>query len=82
MDLKFNGQKYHGEIAMIDKETETQYHVNLGGNLEFTAHINDTGIWESENGSVDPELVAAAGNYIESLEDFEDVLLQLNGLRN
>ena len=77
MDFYLNGREYHGDIAMIDKETETQYHLNLGKSLQFTAAINEDGIWESDNKDVDPDLVAAAGDYIESMEDFQDVLAML-----
>lgn len=77
MDFYLNGREYHGDIAMIDKGVETQYHLNLGHSLQFTAAINEDGIWESDNKEVDPDLVAAAGDYIESMEDFQDVLAML-----
>jgi hypothetical protein len=80
MDFYLNGREYHGDIVMIDKETQTQYQLNLGNSLQFTAAINEDGIWETDNTEIDPDLVAAAGNYIENLEGFEDVLGELNNL--
>lgn len=77
MDFYLNGREYHGDIAMIDKGTETQYQLDLGNNIRFTAAINDDGIWETDNSEVDPDLVAAAGNFIENMEDFQDILALL-----
>lgn len=77
MDFYLNGREYHGDIAMIDKGTETQYQMNLGQNCQFVASVNDDGIWETDNPEVDPDLVAAAGDYIERMEDFQDILALL-----
>lgn len=77
MDFYLNGREYHGDIAMIDNGSETQYHLNLGKNLAFTAVINEDGHWETDNKEVDPDLVAAAGDYIENMEDLQDVLAML-----
>ena len=77
MDFYLNGREYHGEIAMVDKGTEMQFNWKLGNGLQFTSSINDDGIWEADNKEVDPDLVSAAGNYIENIEDFQDVLTYL-----
>ena len=71
---------YTGTISTIDEKKEIQYFINLGQNLQFTIHISDDAICESNNPAIDPLIVRAAGDYIENMEDLTDVLTELNPL--
>lgn len=76
------GQRtYSGTITTIAIENEFQYLINLVENLQFTLHISDEGCWESDNQSLDPEIVRHAGETIENMEDLSDVLEELDKLR-
>ena len=83
MEITFNqGDTTHrGKVITIEKDKEFQYFLNLGENLQFTIHLSDDGYWESDNHSVDPLMVMLAGDAIENMEDFSDVISELNKIR-
>lgn len=71
MNISFKiGEITHGGIVTaVPKATETQYFLELGGSLPFTIRLSEEGIWETDNPEIDPELVQAAGNQVECMED-------------
>lgn len=83
MDLSFKigEQKYSGTATAIEKEKEFEYAVDIGGNLQFTIHLDDNGYWKSDHFGIDPELVMHAGEAIENMEDLSDVLTGLDSLK-
>lgn len=60
---------YGGVVTPVPKATETQYFLELGGSEAFTIRLTEDGIWETDNPEIDPELVSAAGNQVECMED-------------
>lgn len=84
MEITFKqGNKTHrGTVTTIEKNNEFHYTLNLLHQPLFTIHINDDGYWETDNPSIDPELVMYTGNAIENMEDLEDVLIELDTLKS
>ncbi len=81
ISLKFNSIKYCGKVTTIEKHNEFQYLLNLQGMQSFTIHLSDDGYWESDNLTIDPLLIMHAGEAIENMEDFTDVLMELDSIR-
>jgi hypothetical protein len=82
MSFKTANQRYTGKATTIEKENEFQYLLDLGGNMQFTIYLNDEGNWETNNPDIDPEIVMYAGDAVENMEGYEDVLRELDVLRN
>jgi hypothetical protein len=72
---------HHGTLTTVEKDNEFQNLVNLGEDLQFYIRLSDDGYWETENTTIDPLLVMAAGESIENMEDLSDILSELNTLR-
>ena len=83
MEITINQGKttHHGTVTTIEANNEFQYLLDLGENLRFTIHLSDDGYWETEDPTIDPLLVMAAGDCIENMEDLSDVLSELDTLR-
>lgn len=81
IQFKTGGLSYSGTITTIVLEKEFQYLINLGKNLQFTIHLSDDGYWESDNPDIDPQMIMSAGDFIENMEDLNDVLAELDFLR-
>ncbi len=73
---------YLGTVTTIELDNEFRYFIDLGESLQFTLHLNENVIWKSNNPFVDQEMVSSAGDFIEGMEDFTDVLSELDILRN
>jgi hypothetical protein len=82
IEIKTINQSFKGSITTIEKEDEFRYFIDLGESLQFTLQLDDHGNWKSNNPFIDPAMVSAAGDFIENMEDFADVLSELDTLRN
>ncbi len=69
ISFKIGEITYGGIVTAIPKATETHYFLELGGSLPFTIRLSEDGNWETDNLEIDPELVSAAGNQVECMED-------------
>jgi hypothetical protein len=69
ISFKLGEITYRGIVSAVPKATETQYFLELGGSEPFTIRLSEDGLWEADNAEIDPELVSAAGNQIECMED-------------
>ncbi len=69
ISFKLGEINYGGIVTTVPKVTETQYFLELGGSPSFTIRLNEDGVWETDNAEIDPALVTAAGNQVESMED-------------
>jgi hypothetical protein len=83
MDIQFKiGETKHiGLVSTIENDREFQYLVKLAGIPAFTIYLSEDGNWESDNKEIDPAIVLAAGERIENMEDLNDVLAELDQLR-
>lgn len=84
MEIRFKqGDTLHqGTVTTIEKDSEFQYLLNLDGKLHFTIRLSDDGYWETDTPGINPHIVMNAGDAIENMEDLNDVLTQLDSLRN
>lgn len=82
ISFKHNTTTLHGTVITIEKNNEFFYTLNLHGIPQFTIHLSDDGYWQSVNLNTDPTLVTLAGEAIENMEDFADVLMELDSIRD
>jgi hypothetical protein len=82
ISLKLGATTLHGKVTTTEKENEFLYTFNLDGIPLFTIHLSDDGCWVSDNSATDPLLVMLAGDAIENMEDFTDVLMELDSIRD
>jgi hypothetical protein len=82
ISFKHNGISQHGKVTTIEKGNEFFFTLDLHGIPQFTIHLSDEGYWESDNSAIDPLLVMLAGETIENMEDFTDVLIELDSIRD
>ncbi len=69
ISFKLGEITYGGIVTAVPRAMETHYFLELGDSPSFTIRLNDEGVWDTDNPEIDPELVSAAGNHVESMED-------------
>jgi hypothetical protein len=75
-------KSYTGSITTLEQEREFSYFIDLGESLQFTISLDENGDWKSTNSFIEAAIIRAAGDFVESMEDFKDVISVLNILKN